>query len=264
MNALLSLLGLYNYDDSILDGLTDNLPDGVDADTAKTSILAETAELEVIYPDPTIMKTMISVWGKSMKPVWAKMYATTTVDYNPIYNYDRTEEWTDTGSGKRTNETGSSGKVTDSGNRNSTVTLDSDSTTSGTDSGKTTGTSSETSSNNHNVVGFNGTEATLDNSDVYSGSGDTETESNTTTSGTATQDDTTTTTETNGNTRDITNSETVTENSENNAKREGRAYGNIGVTTTQTMLKQERDVAKFDFYEYLTDCFKQRFCLMVY
>lgn len=40
--------------------------------------------------------------------------------------------------------------------------------------------------------------------------------------------------------------------------------GNIGVTTTQQMLKEEREVSQFSIYEFIADNFKQHFCLMIY
>ena len=43
-----------------------------------------------------------------------------------------------------------------------------------------------------------------------------------------------------------------------------RAHGNIGVTTTQQMIEQERDMAKFNIFQFILDEFKQRFCVLVY
>lgn len=40
--------------------------------------------------------------------------------------------------------------------------------------------------------------------------------------------------------------------------------GNIGVTTTQQMLKEQREVVEFNIYHYITESFKERFCVMVY
>ena len=40
--------------------------------------------------------------------------------------------------------------------------------------------------------------------------------------------------------------------------------GNIGVTTTQQMIEQERKIAEFNIYDYIVQSFKNRFCLMVY
>lgn len=40
--------------------------------------------------------------------------------------------------------------------------------------------------------------------------------------------------------------------------------GNIGVTTTQEMIRQEREVAEFNMYYWMADRFKESFCLMIY
>ena len=40
--------------------------------------------------------------------------------------------------------------------------------------------------------------------------------------------------------------------------------GNIGVTTTQAMIREERDIADFDIYNYIIGDFKYRFCIRVY
>lgn len=40
--------------------------------------------------------------------------------------------------------------------------------------------------------------------------------------------------------------------------------GNIGVTTTQQMIEQERQISEFSIVQYIVDDFKQRFCLMIY
>ena len=40
--------------------------------------------------------------------------------------------------------------------------------------------------------------------------------------------------------------------------------GNIGVTTTQQMIEQEREIAKFSIINYIAVSFKERFCLLVY
>lgn len=40
--------------------------------------------------------------------------------------------------------------------------------------------------------------------------------------------------------------------------------GNIGVTTTQTMIKEAREIAMFNIYDVIAESFKENFCLMVY
>lgn len=40
--------------------------------------------------------------------------------------------------------------------------------------------------------------------------------------------------------------------------------GNIGVTSTQQLIKEERQISKFNIYDEISNDFKNRFCLMVY
>lgn len=93
--ATLSLLGLYQYNEQLFDGL--KLPEAVDKDTLVANLLAECAEFEILYPDPFFMGNMISVWSAKELPVWEKLAETLTYEYDPISNYDRSEEWEDSG-----------------------------------------------------------------------------------------------------------------------------------------------------------------------
>lgn len=89
MTSTLSLLGLYNYDGSILDGLTlpENFNSG-DLETLKTNLLMETAELEILYTDPTFLKYSITQWCNKNKPTWKWLKDTQKYDYVPIWNAD--------------------------------------------------------------------------------------------------------------------------------------------------------------------------------
>lgn len=40
--------------------------------------------------------------------------------------------------------------------------------------------------------------------------------------------------------------------------------GNIGVTTTQQMIKEQREVVEFNIYDFITQSFKRQFCVLVY
>ena len=40
--------------------------------------------------------------------------------------------------------------------------------------------------------------------------------------------------------------------------------GNIGITSTQQLIKEEREIADFDIYAYIVRDFKERFCVCVY
>lgn len=162
----LSLLGLYQYNEQLFDGL--RLPAGVNKDTFVDNLLAETAEFEVIYPDAEFMANMISVWSTKELPVWGKLEETLHYKYDPISNYDRHEESTNTGE--------SLGKV----------------------------------------AGYNA-------SDLVNSSG-----------------------------------------ASTNVKRSARMWGNIGVTTSQQMIKEQREVVEFNITDYIIESFIKRFCLLIY
>lgn len=60
----------------------------------------------------------------------------------------------------------------------------------------------------------------------------------------------------------ITNNETVNDDNERILSK--RRTGNIGVTSSQSLVMSEREVAEFSIIEYITQSFKERFCLLVY
>lgn len=93
MQATLSVLGLYNWDSSIFDGFS--LPDTIDAETLKTLIISETAELEVLYSEPTIFNMILRSWSKSRLADWKRVESALNAEYSPIENYNRTETHSD-------------------------------------------------------------------------------------------------------------------------------------------------------------------------
>lgn len=63
-----------------------------------------------------------------------------------------------------------------------------------------------------------------------------------------------------------TGSETANDREDEDVVRELVTHrtGNIGVTTTQQMIREEREVATFNTIDYITQSFKKRFCIMIY
>ena len=92
--SLLTVEGLYNYDNTLFDGF--NVPEGLVKQIAIDAILMRTRELEILYPDFTYMKNRITIWSNKYQINWKKLYDTTVLEYNPIENYDRMEDWSDT------------------------------------------------------------------------------------------------------------------------------------------------------------------------
>lgn len=115
MMATVSILGLYQYDKTIFDGF--KIPEKVDRDMLISNLLTELAEFEVLYPNAVFMKMIIGVWSGKELPIWEKLLKTTQYEYNPIYNFDRTEEYTDEKESKTVSEGTLENHGTDTENR---------------------------------------------------------------------------------------------------------------------------------------------------
>ena len=87
--AWLSIMGLYRYDPDLFDEL--QLPSEMNKADFITNLVVETAELEVIYPDPEIMKLMIGAWSRSRIHTWDRIAQVLYEDYDPFVNIKRDE-----------------------------------------------------------------------------------------------------------------------------------------------------------------------------
>ena len=111
--AIVTVIGLYNYDNTIFDNLS--VPDGLDAETCRNRILFECGELELLYYEPDVFSSQLDNWCAINSYEWGRIYEALRMDYSPIENYDRTEEWQTTTSGTSGNTSGgtSSNRGTD-------------------------------------------------------------------------------------------------------------------------------------------------------
>lgn len=108
----LTLIGLYNYDPTLFDGLT--LPDGYDLETFRDALLLEHGEKCILYSNPNFMKNAIALWGRKWSLELERIYDALVAEYDPIYNYDRYEEYTDSEGRKYSSTTNAGHKATDS------------------------------------------------------------------------------------------------------------------------------------------------------
>mgnify|MGYP005770092771 CR=1 FL=1 len=92
--ASLSVMGIYQYDNTIFDGL--RVPEGADRDALIQKILLDTVQMSTTIPDADWLKLAITAWCDSCYDTWVRVYNTTTYDYNPFENYDMTEEYSHT------------------------------------------------------------------------------------------------------------------------------------------------------------------------
>lgn len=113
MRATLSILGLYDYDRTIFDGLADSLPGGVELDALKANIFQECAQLEIAISDPGILKYLLTSWGVRKRLSWARYNDAINTKYNPLDNYDRTEEESVTEGGTNSANAGSKSNTVD-------------------------------------------------------------------------------------------------------------------------------------------------------
>lgn len=222
MQSTMSLLGMYNYDNSILDLLA--LPEELDSNVVKDNLLMETAELELLYTNFGFMRQAIGSWSAKQLPIWNELYATTQYEYNPIWNKDGTIEETITRDLATTDDLTITDDLTDEQTRNLAGTND--------------------STNTGYVYGFNSsTDAPADKSVVDQDTTDTGTVTDTHT-GTRTHD------------RDTTDTGTITTTR--------TEQGNIGLTSTQELIRQQRDTVTFNIIDVIIKDFIDRFCLRIY
>lgn len=97
MGMYITVTGVYSHYPNLFDLM--QLPDGVDMETALDNILFQCGEMELLYSEPSFLRAMIGNWSKRRTYKWKTLQDTTTLEYNPIENYDRQEEWSDEESG---------------------------------------------------------------------------------------------------------------------------------------------------------------------
>ena len=90
----MTLYGMYQYDPTLFDGVT--LPEGMDKTLMVNQIIRQSGDLFPYYQAPPQVKTAITEWFTRRKNNFAKLWQGFTAEYNPIENYDRQEDSTET------------------------------------------------------------------------------------------------------------------------------------------------------------------------
>ena len=223
--AKITLIGIENYlnpDHSVFEKM--QLPDGIDKETLIGSIILRCQEFELLYSDPDFLIDAVNIWSRKNYWTFDKWVKAINIQYDPLYNYDRTEEWTDTHEG----DYSKAGSGNSSGNTSTTNNLHS--------TNDVTVTHSEKAFNDSSYVGTTQDVTDQDTSDTGTVSGS----------------------------YSNTNSDNESGDDSFENKHNGRMYGNIGVTTSQQMLQSELDIARWNMYEHIADLFASEFCIMVY
>lgn len=225
-----STIDLLEADEDLFSNMV--LPDGIDRDLVIDTILEKYGMQALVRPDPSYMRKHIGVWSRRKLWTWTKLYNTLNLEYNPIDNTDKYEDYTDTRTTERTTagETASASGGTDSRTENET----------------TSGTRNETIE--HDVSAENASDYQPDSRDTTRGSNEDSREN--TARGTTSL------------TSSGTNNET--EKYTDTFKHTLHTHGNIGVTTTQQMLESERESVRYNLIEEIASDYQTAFCLDIY
>ena len=106
-SAKITTIGFHNWMQSHNDDLFSkmNMPVGIDKDTLIDNILLRAGEFEVVYSNPFFYQNAIGVWSAKHQRTFEKWATALSLEYNPIENYDRKEEWEDKSNGNSIGET---------------------------------------------------------------------------------------------------------------------------------------------------------------
>lgn len=245
--AMLSIIGLYNWDDAIFDNL--HLPDGVDPENVKLNILFECGSLSMLYPDWDFVYHAIDYWSKKELPTWERVYQLSQLEYNPIENYDRIEDEMESENTAENRLRSTQESRSNSSSNESKIMSDDH-------SGSTQRTIDQNSSLNQ-VAGFN-TDSLAPQSSTAGN-----TQSSSTSDGDMVHNESQTT-ENSGN-DSMTGNETNAADLNRNRTRSSRIHGNIGVSTPADMMDKELSIyPRINIVDYIVNSFKRRFCVLVY
>lgn len=200
------------------------LPEALDRATLIDNLLMETAEREIIYSNLGFLKQAIGSWSKKNLSVWEELYKTQHYEYNPIWNKDGTIVELET------RDLAGSDHTIDNTDRVDNL-----------QDKETRDLKDETL---ESVYGFNSSSDAPANKveSKYTG------------------------TDTNDHTgrQDIDRTFDKATTDTGTVKHERTEQGNIGLTSTQDLIRQQQELVKFNLMDYIIDDFSKKFCLGVY
>lgn len=229
---------MLSHEDDLFKNLV--VPAPLNKDTAVDVILQKGADFEVLYGDPYFIQDLIGVWSNKWQATFERWAKALEIEYNPLENYDRYEDWVDSGS-KFNKENGSNVRTSSSEDKNN----------------------STLASQIHNDV-YNNDEIENKKSAFDDGNYAPLTKTDDTINGTNdTRSMTAGSTDDNKISTDVNND--YKQNEEQNSDiHKGHIHGNIGVTTSQQMLSSELAIATFNVYDEIAELFLKEFVVSVY
>lgn len=254
--------------------------------------LLEYGEFTPIYQYPQFLLDHIKAVSASLKYTIDKLYATLSLEYNPIENYDRAENWTDTGTNSRSVSGENSETLTMTGGETTTYTGGETTTYAGGETTTYSGGQSTVKSGGHtearqqhatehqvsadNTGAYFPSEKTIEDPDSTSTTYNSETDTQTFNARSDSQqynnrsdsqqyNNRSDSMQYNNRSDSKTGTNSDTEEGTSETEHEGRIHGNIGVTTSQQMIKSEReDVAYYNFIDDVARLYGEKLCILIY
>lgn len=258
MHRLLTLSDMLVIDSTLLD--TFPLDARLDRALLVNHIKLECGNMQSTYTNTVIFRAKLDNWFRTHSYNIEKLVDTTLLDYNPIENYNRVEE------GQRKVNRQENNSVVR--NAQNTTTEDSNTTNSGSDTTKNV--MEGTQANESNEVKTDDVKKSAFDSDGYSPYSLETVDSNTTGKNTSSGEEDSTVSyghivdgmrTVNGTGKE---DETGESSGVDDETYQNTVKGNIGVTTSQQMIEQERRVALFNIYGWIVEELKDELFVGIY
>lgn len=303
-SAKFTLFGCERYFNNINQSLFDNLrvPEGLTKETLTNNILMRGGEFEVMYGDPEFMRFAIGAWSDKWMPTMQRWVDALAIEYHPLENYDRMEDWTDnverSDAASQTTTTGRSLEHSENRQHDESEASNSEESSNASESARysqsdakasNTDTENTFDRDKYNSPPTHTTEkSAYDQGSAYSpytketdkgkwgesvstdlnessaSSSDSSRTSNNTVSGSASKAGSSSDTSNFDEGEDVNTVNDSSSAMNHDSVHSGRVHGNIGVTTSQQMLLQELDLGYWNIYEKTTELFLQEFTIPVY
>lgn len=224
----------------IFDGVS--VPAPLDAETVKSAIMVRSGLMTPLYKEPRVFQALVTHWFIAKQWTIQHLINIIEAEYNPIENYNRIEDSSDTLSGSDVLRMAGGNQETHSGTDTETH--------SGTDTDRHSGTDTTTNS----ISAENESGWSNDTKSEQSHGENIATE--------------------HGHTINDTHGHTITDQYQDRSDtteygkintRKSNIHGNIGVTTNQQMIEQELELLRhFDIYGYIAELFENDNMLLIY
>lgn len=284
-SSKITLRGMYIYYDNMGGDLFEKLtfPEGISKNVVVDTILLNGGDYECLYGDPTFVHDSIENWSAKWLHTFERWINVLSTDYEPLWNYDRNERETRTPDITHTRTPNLTDERTPDLTDKRTPDLTDKRTPDLTDERTPDLTNERTpdlTDTNGGTITEEHTRSAFDSSGYQPSDKDTTTPQNTlhtTGTDTYTETGTDTTTHTGTDTTTHTGTETVTRTGKETEKHTGsetkketgsenwmrRMYGNIGVTTSQQMLKEELEISAWSLYDSIARLFLSEYVIPI-